>query len=85
MLAPAERVELWVDFGRWASGSEATLRSLAFEGGVAMGGMGGGHGARAALRRWDEGGEGRSGRRASVARRVFGLRDLTFTRVQPLR
>ncbi|MDH5540143.1 MAG: multicopper oxidase domain-containing protein [Rhizobacter sp.] len=42
MLAPAERVELWVDFGRWALGSEPTLRSLAFDGGVEMGGMMGG-------------------------------------------
>ena len=41
MLAPAERVELWVDFGRWAPAAEPTLRSLAFKGGVGsgMGGM----------------------------------------------
>ncbi|MEO5698207.1 MAG: multicopper oxidase domain-containing protein [Burkholderiaceae bacterium] len=44
MLAPAERVELWVDFGRW-QGSEVTLRSLDFSGGVGMGmGMMGGGG-----------------------------------------
>lgn len=42
MLAPAERVDLWVDFGRWAAGSELTLRSLAFDGGIDMGGMMGG-------------------------------------------
>lgn len=39
MLAPAERVELWVDFGRRDAGSEVALRSLAFEGGTDMGGM----------------------------------------------
>lgn len=44
VLGPAERVELWVDFGRWAPGSDATLRSLSFEGGVDMGGMMGGGG-----------------------------------------
>ncbi len=44
MLAPAERVELWVDFGRWSAPTEPTLRSLAFEGGMAMGGMMGGSG-----------------------------------------
>ncbi len=42
MLAPAERVDLWVDFGRWAAGSELALRSLGFEGGIDMGGMMGG-------------------------------------------
>ena len=42
MLAPAERIDLWVDFGRWAAGSEPTLRSLAFDGGIDMGGMMGG-------------------------------------------
>jgi FtsP/CotA-like multicopper oxidase with cupredoxin domain len=42
MLAPAERVELWVDFNRWAPATEPTLRSLAFEGGMDMGGMMGG-------------------------------------------
>ena len=40
MLPPADRVELWVDFGRWAAGSKAVLRSLAFDGGI--GGMMGG-------------------------------------------
>ncbi|MBI3153962.1 MAG: multicopper oxidase domain-containing protein [Burkholderiales bacterium] len=39
MLAPAERVELWVDFGRRDAGSEVALRSLAFEAGADMGGM----------------------------------------------
>lgn len=42
MLAPAERVELWVDFGGWPPGAEPTLRSLAFDSGVNMGGMMGG-------------------------------------------
>lgn len=47
MLAPAERAELWVDFGRWAPGSEVALRSLAFDGGMNMGAMmGGGSGLR---------------------------------------
>jgi len=39
MLAPAERLDLWVDFARWPAGSELSLRSLAFEGGMNMGGM----------------------------------------------
>ncbi|MFZ2649669.1 MAG: multicopper oxidase domain-containing protein [Burkholderiaceae bacterium] len=39
MLAPAERVDLWVDFGHWSPGTEVALRSLAFEGGFDMGGM----------------------------------------------
>lgn len=47
MLAPAERIDLWVDFGRWAAGSELTLRSLAFDGGIDMGGMMGGGSALA--------------------------------------
>ena len=42
MLSPAERVDLWVDFGRWTAGTELTLQSLAFEGGMTMGGMMGG-------------------------------------------
>lgn len=42
MLAPAERVDLWVDFGSRPAGSEAVLRSLAFDSG--MGGMMGGAG-----------------------------------------
>ncbi len=42
-LAPAERVELWVDFSQWELGSELTLQSLAFSGASPMGGgMGGG-------------------------------------------
>ncbi|MBI5718719.1 MAG: multicopper oxidase domain-containing protein [Burkholderiales bacterium] len=45
MLAPAERADLWVDFGRWPPGTELTLRSLAFEGGMDMGGMMGGRAA----------------------------------------
>ncbi len=45
MLAPAERVELWVDFGQRSAGSEVALQSLAFEGGMDMGGMMGGQGA----------------------------------------
>jgi FtsP/CotA-like multicopper oxidase with cupredoxin domain len=40
MLPPADRVELWADFGHWAAGSEAVLRSLAFDGGI-RGMMGG--------------------------------------------
>lgn len=42
MLAPAERIDLWVDFGRWAAGADVMLRSLAFEGGIGSGGMMGG-------------------------------------------
>ena len=36
MLAPAERVELWVDFARWPAGADLALRSLAFEPGMTM-------------------------------------------------
>lgn len=40
MLAPAERVDLWVDFGRWPAGTRLTLQSLAFDDGMAaIGGM----------------------------------------------
>lgn len=39
LLAPAERVDLWVDFGHWQPGTELALRSLPFEGGMAMAGM----------------------------------------------
>ena len=43
MLAPAERVDLWADFGRWPAGTDLALQSLAFDGGMAaMGGMMGG-------------------------------------------
>ncbi len=42
MLAPAERVDLWVDFARWPAGSELTLQSLPFKGGMGMNGMMGG-------------------------------------------
>lgn len=31
-LAPAERIELWVDFSQWELGSELTLKSLPFTG-----------------------------------------------------
>jgi FtsP/CotA-like multicopper oxidase with cupredoxin domain len=47
MLAPAERLDLWVDFAHWAPGTELTLRSMAFEGGTDMGGMMGGASALA--------------------------------------
>ena len=41
MLAPAERIELWVDFSGRAIGSELTLQSLAYRGGgMGMGRMG---------------------------------------------
>ena len=40
MLAPAERIELWVDFSGRKSGTELTLQSLEFKG--AMSRMGGG-------------------------------------------
>lgn len=39
MLSPAERIDLWVDFGRWPAGTDLTLQSLAFEGGTEMSGM----------------------------------------------
>lgn len=42
MLAPAERVELWVDFSGRKLGSDLILQSLAYQGGGHMGGMGGG-------------------------------------------
>ena len=42
MLAPAERLELWVDFSDKPLGTELTLRSIEFTaGGGMMGGMGG--------------------------------------------
>lgn len=44
MLPPADRIELWVDFADWPAGSEPTLRSLAFDGGIDMGRMMGGGG-----------------------------------------
>ncbi|MCB1948914.1 MAG: multicopper oxidase domain-containing protein [Burkholderiales bacterium] len=41
MLAPAERVELWMDFSGRKPGSELTMQSLTYKGGGAhMGGMG---------------------------------------------
>lgn len=38
-LAPAERVELWMDFSRQPVGAELTLQSLPFKEEMAMGGM----------------------------------------------
>ncbi len=43
-LAPAERADIWVDFGHWPVGTELTLQSLAFEGTTGMDGMMGGGG-----------------------------------------
>jgi FtsP/CotA-like multicopper oxidase with cupredoxin domain len=42
VLAPGERVELWVDFGRSPTGQEVWLESRAFAGSGGMMGMGGG-------------------------------------------
>ena len=39
MLAPAERIDLWVDFGRWEAKTELALQSLSFESGMGMGSM----------------------------------------------
>jgi FtsP/CotA-like multicopper oxidase with cupredoxin domain len=39
MLSPAERIELWADFGGQPIGAERTLQSLSFEGDMATGGM----------------------------------------------
>lgn len=39
MLAPAERVELWVDFSRWPTGASPVLESQAFDTGMGMGSM----------------------------------------------
>ena len=39
MLAPAERVELWVDFSRWPTGATPVLASQAFDTGMGMGSM----------------------------------------------
>jgi len=36
MLAPAERLDLWVDFRRWPRDTELTLQSLAFDDGMTM-------------------------------------------------
>ncbi|MEO8123931.1 MAG: multicopper oxidase domain-containing protein [Burkholderiales bacterium] len=51
MLPPADRIELWVDFAKWAPGRAPVLRSLAFDAGMSMGsmGMGGRMGAGATL------------------------------------
>ena len=56
MLAPAERVELWVDFSGRKPGTDLMLRSLEFDASH-MGGMGGGMGHGGAM------GGGMSGRR----------------------
>ncbi|MXS85844.1 multicopper oxidase family protein [Nitrosomonas sp. HPC101] len=48
MLAPAERVELWVDFSGYKTGTELALRTLPFQG-AAMG-MGGGRGGGMGVR-----------------------------------
>ncbi len=50
MLSPAERVDLWVDFGHWPAGSDLALQSLPFEGGMEMGDMMGGMRGGARLR-----------------------------------
>lgn len=42
LLAPAERIDLWVDFGQWQAGTELALQSLAFDSGMASGMMSGG-------------------------------------------
>ena len=42
MLAPAERVDLWVNFANWRPGTVVMLRSLAFDTGSTMGAMMGG-------------------------------------------
>jgi FtsP/CotA-like multicopper oxidase with cupredoxin domain len=39
MLAPAERVELWVDFSHWPAGAAPVLASQAFDTGMGMGSM----------------------------------------------
>jgi len=39
-LAPAERIELWVDFSQWELGSELTLKSLSFFGATPGNGSG---------------------------------------------
>lgn len=39
MLAPAERVEVWVDFARWPAGDDLGLHSLEFDPGMSMGGL----------------------------------------------
>ncbi len=42
MLGPAERIELWADFSRYAVGTETALVSLPFDAGMMGGGMMGG-------------------------------------------
>ena len=39
MLAPAERVEVWVDFARWSTGGDFALHSLEFDPGMSMRGL----------------------------------------------
>lgn len=51
-LAPAERIELWVDFSRWEVGSELRLQSLPFSATI-MGGMMAGRAAIANGARFD--------------------------------
>lgn len=60
MLAPAERIELWVDFSGHKLGSDLTLQSLEYNGGMPhMGGMRRGRGGM--RRGMDEMGQGRQG------------------------
>lgn len=70
MLAPAERRELWVDFGDKPIGTELTMRSIPFEGasmhGGMMGGMGGGMMGRG------KGGMGMGGRRGGMGGMMSG-------------
>ena len=42
MLAPGERIELWVDFSNHPVGSETALVSMPFDAGLMGGGMMGG-------------------------------------------
>ena len=39
MVAPAERIDLWVDFGRWEASTQLEPQSLSFESGMGMGSM----------------------------------------------
>ncbi len=51
VLAPAERADVWVDFGRWPAGTTLSLQSLSFLGGMGSmpGGMGGDAGGMSAM------------------------------------
>lgn len=65
MLAPAERVELWVDFSGRKPGSDLTLKSLEYHG--VMPSMSGMRGGRGGMRRgMDEMGHGRGGGRGGM-------------------